>query len=280
MPGRATAGSAATRTCSAARSDAERARGVAHDLPQGAPLGLPAPGEQAEHACPGGDAKVAAGRGPLGAGGVQQRVADEGRGHPARREERLLERQDDCGVRHHAPVSPEAPRAPRPELRGDVLEHRHLPAMGQRRHPPVESGVIDEHRHPVRPAFQLAGDGPQPGEMDRDAARRLDEAHGSEARQVADELHSGRGHQRAADAAQPDVGPGCAHRQGEGRRVGVARGLPGGQEDVQPAPPTSTPRAEASTKARSRSTSGTTGAARRSSSRAAAVGRSELNSRR
>ena len=87
-------------------------------------------------------------------------MSDKPRRHAALAEVRLLERQDHRELVHAPPDASNPPGRPRPELRGDVVEHgaaRRLDRLGHRQ---VQRGRVHQDRQVGRPLGEHPPDPP------------------------------------------------------------------------------------------------------------------------
>ena len=143
--------------------------------------------------------------------------------------ERRLEREDDRQP-VHAPRDRAYPAAPPgPDLRADVVEHRHAGPLGGAREPQVELGEVDQDAEVGRVLAQLRGracgrrasSGAQP-------ARRLDDADGRDLAGIDQRLHA-----RLRAAAAPPMPK--TSTSGTRARSACSRSAPCRSPDASPA---------------------------------------------
>ena len=152
---------------------------------------------------------------------IEQRMPDERGVDPVLAEERLLERQDHRGLGDDPRQLAEPVRAPRPDLRGDVVQHRDALGAGGRGEFHVEAGIVDadEQAPPSRSAAgsELPEQRVVPGNVPHD----LHEPHHGRRLDVLEQLDTRRPHARRRRCP-----PWCR----SGRSVSKRRGHPGGVE--------------------------------------------------
>ena len=130
---------------------------------------------------------------------LEQRMAHEAHVHALRAIQRLLERED-----HQHPIDQRlhrlhAARAPRPQLRADVVDDRDAQRLDGAHQPEVEIGIVDEDQH-VGPLFargrhELLIGGPG----SRQHLQRLGEAGDREPPEVGDQPRARAGELFAAE---------------------------------------------------------------------------------
>ena len=164
---------------------------------------------------------------------VDQRVPDELDGHGGSLVDLRLEREDRQDQRHEAAHRVQPSFAPGPQLRRDVVDHRHAGGVQRRAEAEVEVGKVDRDEDVGRMAPRLGHqpsiEPPRPRQLLHD----LGEAGHAVVAIVLVEGGPGGGQPRPAEADDLDAGLAAAQLLGERGRVEVAARFPAGDEDAR-----------------------------------------------
>jgi hypothetical protein len=160
-------------------------------------------------------------------------MADELRGEAVLVVETLLEWQQAQHEVEEARHLRDAPLAPGPHLRADVLHRGDAGRVQRRREVQVELGCVHTHEH-VWPLGEdaVAHPAAQP-EQPRQVRQDLEQAHDREALRRLPALAALRLHPRARDAKELRLRPALAHRADERRAEIVAGQLAGDHGDAE-----------------------------------------------
>jgi hypothetical protein len=146
-------------------------------------------------------------------------VADELHRHPRVAVERLFEREDDDDLGDVALHRADAPRAPCPELRADVVGHRDTEPLHRRHQPEVHVGEINRDEHVGLEAARGLGELPDEREGSGDDAQRLREPGGRQAPVVREQLPTRLSEAITAEAG--DLDPRLSRLQLAHERAGI-----------------------------------------------------------
>src|SRR5262249_43092877 len=130
---------------------------------------------------------------------------------------------------------PHAPSPPGPDLRADVVQHRHAGALGQAGEAEVELRKVDEDAEIRRRLAEPARERPVRPPEGPHTSRRLRQPDGRDVARVGDRLHAGLAQPLAAEAEDLEIRQRGAQRAYEVGGMEVARGLAG--DEQQPARP-------------------------------------------
>ena len=136
---------------------------------------------------------------------IDQRMPDEFHGNVAVAIDRLLERKDHKHAIRDLLDRLEPLRPPRPDLRADVVDHRHAEPANQRREPEVEIRKIDQHERVRTRALRLGDELAARGDRSGQLGEGFGQAGDGEIAIVVDEAAARRRELRATKAGDGNV---------------------------------------------------------------------------